>query len=86
MTWAIVRFEKRDDAEKAIEALNNTGMDGRKLQVRWKDDEKSNQTKEKELSIVEGISCVYVGNLPPDVKFLEIKQIFEKFAGFVKVN
>merc|ERR1719266_672788 len=67
--FAIVGFEDHDSAESCIEGLNGVSFEGRELVVKY--DEKAGA----------GTShVVYIGNLPYDVEWHEVKGMCESFG------
>ena len=71
--WGIVEYETKHNAEKAVDELNDTLLKGRnllcKIDTKY---EKNTKTYNDEISL-------YVGNLPWEVTWGDLKNYFKKY-------
>jgi|EP00505_MAST-04D_sp_SCG-Rhode-Island_P001218 RNA recognition motif-containing protein len=83
--WGTVRFKTDSAVQKAISSMNGREMDGRVIEVRIDNktsDSKtsSGPTRQSGASGGGGGTSIYVGNLPWEVKWQDLKDTFAKFG------
>lgn len=82
--YALVEFASNEEAQKGIEAINGTSIEGRNIVVRF--DYKSGQPQEDQSANVNKNS-LYVGNLPWTTIWQELKTIFAEYnPGYAEVK
>ena len=85
----LVEYETVEDAQEAVDTLNNSTLEGRELYVRFDIQPNSGSIASKTSSVVfkrrktnfgDAKTSVFVGNLPFDTKWTELKDICKPYA------
>merc|ERR1712176_347586 len=81
--FCFVDVESEEMIVAAVEAFNNMDMDGRSMRVNKllpKEEVQQNQNRRNKNYTPDGQKKLYVGNLPFDASYDEIKDYFEEFG------
>ncbi len=71
--YGYASFRTQEEAQKAIDSLNNADFKGKKIRIMWKDKDKSNSKRIKEAN-------VYVRGLPKEATQEHLHKLFQEFG------